>query len=392
MAAAQSGAGVEDQPTGYAPVYYPGTPLGSGATTVTLGLSEERAGIDVQLQLVPMARIAGQLMITEGQMMPATVQLVDQQALPGSSPRSVRTSVDGRFSFPNVAPGQYTLMARMAVPLASQDQPARPLSAPMMEERAVVVQTDGQMLVKAALGGRTQTLWANSDVVADGRSVSNVVMTLRPGVTLSGGLMFEGTAPVPPDLTRLRVSLSQVGSAASVDMGVAGPAVADKDGHFTFNGVVPGRYRVSVGGAPGNWKLKSAVVNGRDAMDFPLEIRPGEDVAGAMLTMSDRSTELSGSIQDATGKPTSDFTIIIFPTDSRFWTPMSRRIQATRPSTDGRFQFRDLPSGDYRLIAVTEAEQGQWFDPNFLRQLLGGSMAVALAEGERKQQDIRVAK
>jgi hypothetical protein len=71
---------------------------------------------------------------------------------------------------------------------------------------------------------------------------------------------------------------------------------------------------------------------------------------------------------------------------------MSRRIQATRPSTDGRFQFRDLPSGDYRLIAVTEAEQGQWFDPNFLRQLLGGSMTVMLGEGEKKQQDIRVAR
>jgi hypothetical protein len=70
--------------------------------------------------------------------------------------------------------------------------------------------------------------------------------------------------------------------------------------------------------------------------------------------------------------------------------PGARRIQATRPATDGRFSFRSLPAGDYRLVAVTDIETGQWFDPAFLRPLLGASIGITLAEGEQKIQDIRI--
>ena len=62
-----------------------------------------------------------------------------------------------------------------------------------------------------------------------------------------------------------------------------------------------------------------------------------------------------------------------------------------RPDTAGRFTFRQLPAGDYRLTAVTDVEQGEWFDPAFLEQLLNASIAVSLRDGEKKTQDIKVA-
>ena len=61
-----------------------------------------------------------------------------------------------------------------------------------------------------------------------------------------------------------------------------------------------------------------------------------------------------------------------------------------RPAIDGRFSVRNLPGGEYRLVAVTDVESGQWFDPAFLKELLAGSMSVVLAEGERKEQTLRV--
>jgi len=82
--------------------------------------------------------------------------------------------------------------------------------------------------------------------------------------------------------------------------------------------------------------------------------------------------------------------VVAFSADERFWTPQSRRVQAARPATDGRFAFRALPPGDYRLVAVTDVEPGQWFDPAFLRQLVGGSVPLSIADGERKVQDLRV--
>jgi hypothetical protein len=41
---------------------------------------------------------------------------------------------------------------------------------------------------------------------------------------------------------------------------------------------------------------------------------------------------------------------------------------------------------------VTDVESGQWFDPAFLKELLTGSIGVTLAEGERKEQTLRVVK
>ena len=68
------------------------------------------------------------------------------------------------------------------------------------------------------------------------------------------------------------------------------------------------------------------------------------------------------------------------------------RIQATRPTTGGRFNFAGLPAGEYRMAAVSDVEPGTWFDPAFLRQLLNASIPVSLAEGQTRTQDLKVAR
>ena len=51
-----------------------------------------------------------------------------------------------------------------------------------------------------------------------------------------------------------------------------------------------------------------------------------------------------------------------------------------------------MPAGEYRLIAVEDVEPGQWFDPAFLKELVGASLAVSLAPGEKRTQDIRASR
>jgi hypothetical protein len=41
---------------------------------------------------------------------------------------------------------------------------------------------------------------------------------------------------------------------------------------------------------------------------------------------------------------------------------------------------------------VIDPEPGDWFDPAFLDQLLGAAMPISLSDGERKIQDVRVAR
>jgi hypothetical protein len=233
------------------------------------------------------------------------------------------------------------------------------------------------------------TLWAVADTTVD-RAPANVTLDLQPGMTVSGRVVFDGAGQPPSDLTQIRVVLSPARADGAASGGAA-MAQVDADGKFRVADVVPGVYRLTAIAGRG-WQPISAVINGRDVLDFPLEVKPGEDVADATLTFTDRFADLSGALQDPTGRPTAEYTVVLFPKDSRYWLPQARRIQGVRPATDGRFRFQNVPGGDYLLIAVTDVEPGQWFDSLLLRQLAGQALPLAIGDGEHKIQDLRVAR
>jgi hypothetical protein len=172
---------------------------------------------------------------------------------------------------------------------------------------------------------------------------------------------------------------------------VTPPVPLDAQGNFSFANVTPGRYRMTSIGIPGAWSLRSATVGGQETLDSGLQVRPNQPIADAVLTFSDRETTVTGAIQDAGGRPASEYFIIVYAADRAFWAPPSRRVSMTRPGSDGRFTVRNLPPGDYLIAAVTDVTQGEWMDPSFLEQLLAASIRFSVAEGESKTQDIRIA-
>jgi Carboxypeptidase regulatory-like domain len=122
-----------------------------------------------------------------------------------------------------------------------------------------------------------------------------------------------------------------------------------------------------------------------------MEIRPGQHVDGVMLTFTDRPSELTGLVQDASGQPATDYSIIVFAADRRFWTTQSRRIKSARPDHDGKYTLRNLPAGEYLLVAAIDVEQDEWFDPSFLQRIAPAAIRVAISDGEKKVQDLRIA-
>jgi hypothetical protein len=241
-------------------------------------------------------------------------------------------------------------------------------------------------------------LWGRAVVTVDGQSEQTpIVITLAPGKSIAGHVMFD--TQVVPDLSRSRVlvSLQQAPAAQTMSIGPAPSATVGTDGHFSLDSVPPGRWilRASInqpGGQNANpIVLKSSIVNGQDTLDIPLEFTGDQDLAGATLTFTDRMTELSGTLIDSSGKSTSEYTILAVSTDNRFWQPGSRRIQTTRASGDGHYTFRNIAPGDYMIAAVTDFESGTQYDPEFLKELASASMRVTLTDGAKKTQDLRVA-
>jgi len=376
------------QPVAPSPVYYPGTTDFTAAATVTVTAGQERSGVDFGVSYVATARISGTVVDPEGKpatqaqltlvpMLDPNVAMVDSMFMLDSMMMSNRaTVIAGKFSVAGVRPGRYTVGARGASSSASggaNPGPGRGSQPPM-------------------------TLWAAAEVTVDGRDQTDVELRLQPGMTLSGSTAFEaGTAQAPPDPSRATVRLTAAPTAGvSVSVNVpSGPMEAD--GTFKLEGVAPGRYLLSASmpgatAAGGTWVLKSARVGDVDAADTAFEVRPNQSIQGIVLTFTDKSAELTGSLLDATGKPTTALSIILFSTDRTMWSNRSRRMrQPVRPGSDGKFRFTSLLPGEYYLGALSDFEQSDVYKPEFLEQVAASAMKVTIREGEKKVQDVKIA-
>jgi hypothetical protein len=374
------------QSVAYTPVYYPGTADPAGATAITLTAGQERSGVDFSIQLVATARIDGAVVDQNGQPpQSAQINLVskaDATALIGDpffmldSMMSARSAVaDGKFSLAGVRPGEYTLTAR-AVPRGAGPAPAA-----------------------GPVGGGgappAMTMWASTDISVNGVDQSDLTLRLEPGMLLSGRVAFDGASPPPADLSRVMIRLSTAPSPSGVTISVNVPsAPAAADGTFKLDGVTPGRYFLSASApaAPGvTWFPRSAMVGGVDAADVPFEVRPEQDIANIAVTFTDKMAELSGTLLDASGHPTPEFSIFLFPTDRALWLQRSRRLRPpVHVGTDGKFKLTNLLAGEYYLAALADFEPNDYSMAAFLDQVAAGAMKVTIAEGEKKVQDLKI--
>jgi hypothetical protein len=388
---------------GFAPVYFPGSASVGAAATIALAPGEERSGVDFSLQLVRTAKVEGSVIVPPG-LSPQSVTLTMVAAGPHMGPgilgstflNRVTPGPDGKFSYAAVPPGPYTHNARLSAGAPAAGARGGGPGGEVFEFRTA----GGAQVIGGGPAGSGPAYWATTELTVDGSPHSNVVLSLQPGLTVTGRLEFKGhRIEVPTDFSRVRVTLAPAPTPGGTSLMIGVPSSqVDASGKFTISGVTPGRYLVSAfvpaptGAGPGMaWTLQSAMFKGRDALDFALDITPSDEVSGGVLTFTDGSQQISGTLQDQSGRPAPDYTIIVFAADKRYWVPQARRIRTTRPGTDGKFTVTNLPVGDYRLAAVVDIAAGDANDPAFLEQLMQASVAISLAEGDRKVQDLRIA-
>ena len=360
-------------PVTYATVYHPNVVDAAGAVVVSVTAGQERAGIDIRVRHVTTARLEGTVTAPDGQT-PTGVQIMlipkndgavnDLELARGQSlinaglmpsPGTARVNPDGTFTMQGVEPGQYWLTARTTSP----GQPPS-ASAPL--------------------------LWASVDLEVEGRDIRGIAVTLVPAVTMSGRFVFAG-APAIPSAAQVAVQLVPMHPTSIPVIRTLTPGA---DGAFELPGVVPGRYRLTA--TSGAWSLQSAVLGSRDVTDGMFDVAPGASVTNAVITLTNTPASLSGTLFDATSRPSSDLSVILFSTNRAAWFSGSRRLrQPVRPDSNGRFAFAAVPAGEYYLAALTDFEQYDWINPAFLEQVAALAIKVTIAEGEKKTQDLRVA-
>jgi hypothetical protein len=122
----------------------------------------------------------------------------------------------------------------------------------------------------------------------------------------------------------------------------------------------------------------------------PFEL--GSEDVSVVIRYTDRPSELSGTVRDATGRNDSSAVVLVFPADPRAWTSYgttSRGFQASRATDTGSFRLLGLPDGDYLVAAVPEERVAEWRDPLFLKKLASIAARVTIGPGQKSWLDLK---
>jgi len=335
--------------------YLPGVPDADSAQLITLAVGEERVGADILIGPLRALTVSGTSVGPGGAPMSNLMLVVVNT---GTGARIVAGSGgarDGRFTLSALPPGRYVLVGR-----AAENNAGETVEMPYFAETEFVL-TDQNLAV---------------------------TLQFERGTTIEGRIVPPAGA-APGAIESVRLGATPVDGYTSV-VPARVVATTRPDGTFVFDGVGPGKWRVTGASLPPTWSLRSAVLDGRDTLDAPLDVRLGQPIADLTVTMTDRPTVLTGTILDAAGQPTSEYSIVAFSTDRTLWTVPRRVSSVTRLSSDGRFAITGLPPGEYYLAVSADLDPAQLGEASFLESLVAAAVNVVIAEGERKVQDFRI--
>ncbi|HZM96896.1 MAG TPA: carboxypeptidase regulatory-like domain-containing protein [Vicinamibacterales bacterium] len=344
-----------DSNEGFSPTFYPGTVSANEAQAVAVGVAEERS---VQFAMVAarMARIAGTVVDSEGRPASGAQLIVISRQGGGISSSAVGSvSTDGSFAISGIAPGEHSVEVRPT---------PRPGGA----------------------GGE----FASVPVTVAGSDINGLRIVTGKGATVSGRVVFEGTAsrtgPAPLRVLPMPVDPSSMPILFAGGADPLANGVLDDNGNFQL-AASSGRIFLNVTTPPA-WVIKSVTMDGEDITDQPLELTGKSSLSGIVIRLTDKLTQISGRVSDGRGQLVRDYVVVIQPVEEKEPLIASRLTRAARPDTNGRFETRGMRPGRYIATAIEAIEQGRQFSPEFREQLRRGAREFSVREGETVALDL----
>jgi Carboxypeptidase regulatory-like domain len=340
----------------YTATYYPGTLDVEQASRVPVVPGVEPAlKVVFGLRIIRPSRVSGTLSSADTRPLTSgTVILspVHGAGLPAVATPDVTIRPDGTFAFRNVPPGRYEIRAR------------------------------------GATDARRTTLVAAFAIAVEGRDVTGLRMTLRPGASINGTLVVDAVStPRPASYAGIRIR------APSADGGSFGDSLAGDvgpDAAFRIRGVMAGSHYVTVEGLQHPWVLKSVVYRGRDVTDIALDVESRQELNDVKVVITDAATDVSGAVRDGGGREASDAMVMIVPVSQQFWTRASRRFRLLRTDAGGRYRVRGLPAGQYRVLATYDLDEREAYRRDLVQDVVALAVPLGLEERARRTVDLRL--
>lgn len=335
---------------------YPSATDEATALAVPVGPGQEIDGLEIRMQRRATFTITGTIVDASGR--PAeSVQLwlttLNGDGASGSGQRVER----GRFTISDVVPGRYVLRAEVGPPPAP--------AAPPPTEAGVV-----------ELGFVSE-------------NVEGLVITTKKSVSVRGVVTFEDGAPPEAKNLKLRVEPQRMGLQWFSGRGSATEVRPDLT--FELKDLI-GPYVLQLFGLPTGSAVSSIRYRGRDIAHLPAEF-DGDPQQLIEIVVTERVSEVSGRVLDASGNPVAAARLYMFPADSARWPGWSRG--AARSNLSGAYRIRSLLSGDYFVVAISEEDlkeitAADWYRPNPYERFATIAERITVLQNDRRVIDLRV--
>ena len=343
---------MQGQSLGFVDTYHPGTASRDEAGRVRVRAGQETTAGDLQMSRARMLRLKGTVVDSQGAPPPSRtmVSLIKQQGTMG-----LGVDARGRFEFREPQPpGTYRLVARLP------DE------------------------------NRVDTLeYASVPVTLTDTDVDDVVISMKPTVTVTGRVVFDPVAPAAVAGTSLAIRVEPK-DRSTWDFPV-GQAPVAADSTFVLRRLAGGLLLRTSGQSPAGWVLKAVMLGDRDITDIPTEFR-AEDSGRIQVVLTKRAAEISGSVTNDKGEPAVG-NVVLFSEDQASWFPASVRFRLTWSGRDGRFSINGLRSGRYYVIALPQGRSlnMQTADAAALESLLREATPLVVGEDEQRVIDLKLA-
>jgi hypothetical protein len=376
----------------YPTTFYPNAALPQAATPVRVESGEERGGIDLSLAPARAVSVFGTVTGPSGPVALIPIQLVPEGSLPymwGRSAAAALTATDrlGRFTFPSVIPGRYTLHSLRG--------PGGGFGFSGISSQTSAAGTTLSVTeVEMSTPPTQPTLAGSLSIDVGDRDVRDVAMTLRGGVRVSGRLEFAGTSarPSAPALQRNHVVLDRIDGLSDGTLFEPTGSI-NAQGEFATVEIPPGRYTVRFSIPYEGWTIESATWAGRDVSDVPLEVgeRP---ITGLVIRLTDRPSRLAGTVRNGLQPAGDEHVVLLFPTDRTRWVDNGedpRSLKAAPVTAAGTYAVDGLPVGEYFAVAVRDDFLSDWRAPDNLERLSRVATRLRLeVSSDRRALDLSV--
>jgi hypothetical protein len=151
-------------------------------------------------------------------------------------------------------------------------------------------------------------------------------------------------------------------------------------GEFTYRGISPGDYRVSVGALPYTLYLKDVRIGGKSILNQTISVR-GKINDALTVILGSNAGRVDGVVVLKDGKAALRNTVVIVPNNDR---DRADLVQDTVSSSDGNFRFFGIAPGDYKVFAWDHIEKFSWFDPEVRKRYESQGVPIHIGEGARQ--------